>query len=126
MAEIVMDDEKREELVRFISGIRKNPELGFWFIGRYSLDDEESLVCESLRGDIDEKNRAWVPMNVERRPCCDKVEVTSNNPFALLYHCAAEDHIRELISELSDASAKREYEYMLENVFESLTGNWNA
>lgn len=126
MSDVVIGEKEREELAQFISGLRKQPELGFWFIGRYVAEGENELVCESLRGDIDEKTGQWHPFVSERRACCDAIKATDEEPFALMYHCADAEHVRNLIAELSDEEAKREYDYMLENVYESLMGDWNV
>lgn len=117
-------DEQLDELVSFIITMRVEPERTFWFIGRYIESDNEkdTLISESMRGEFE--RGAWHPLPVEKRKCCEGVKANVN-PFALMDHCCTEKHVRSLLSDLDDVSLRREYDYMLEHVFESLTDDWS-
>ena len=118
-----LSDDNLDELVEFIITMRTEPERTFWFIGRYveSDNDADTLISESMRGEFE--GGAWHPLDVEQRECCKPVS-NGGNPFALMDHCCEDIHIRALLSDLTDVALQREYDYMLEHVFESLTDDW--
>ena len=120
-----MNANEMEDLVQFYVNIRTRPGSGhFWYIGGYVPSDKEpELVAESMRGDLDMETRVFRPMQDERRPCCDAVDATKD-PFAVMQHCTTAEHIRNMLSTLSEERLKREYDYMLEQVFNVLVGDW--
>ena len=127
MSNITIGEKERQELAEFISGLRSSPERSFWFIGRYVEEGEETpMVAESLRGDMDEETGIWNPSPLERRPCCEGYVPTQEAPFTLLKHCESVEHVTELLKGIEVDALAKEYQYMLDNVYESLTGEWNV
>lgn len=124
MSEIVIGDTEKEELAVFLSGIRSAPERSFWYIGSIPKGGRQS-IAEELRGYIEnEETGIWLPMPAERMPCCDGVKVDKDNKYALLYHCATVEHIRELVNVMSAEQLQIEYQWMLDNLYVALTGEW--
>lgn len=121
-----LTQEEINELVVYVSGTRLSKDKAHWFIGRRYVPDgkEPELIAESVRGDEDRASGTWQPIADERCACCD--EIKGKDPFALLKHCATETHVRNLIERLSPERQKREYEYMLENVYLALTEDWGS
>ena len=119
-----VDKEKLDELVEFIITMRTEPERTFWFIGRYTESDneEDTLISESMRGEFEKG--VWNPLPVEKRACCAGIN-TDANPFALMAHCCDDRHIRALLADLEPPALRREYDYMCEHIFESLTDDWS-
>ena len=116
-------DEQLDELVSFIITMRVEPERTFWFIGKYTESDneEDTLISESMRGEFEKG--VWNPLEVEKRACCKGIK-TDANPFALMAHCCDEKHIRALLADLEPPALRREYDYMLTHVYDSLTADW--
>ena len=124
MSEIVIGDTEKAELARFLSGVRSAPERAFWYIG--SIPGGRQSIAEELRGYIEsEETGIWLPMDAERMPCCDGVKVDKDNKYSLLYHCAAVEHIRELVNIMSAEQLQIEYQWMLDSLYSSLVGNWS-
>ena len=124
---IEIGEKEVQELAGFVSGLRSSPERGFWFIGRYVEEGEGTpMLAESLRGDMDEATGIWSPSPLERRPCCDAIKPTDDKPFLLLKHCESVEHVMSLLTEIDKDTLVKEYQYMLDSVYESLTGDWNV
>ena len=128
MTKVEVGEKEIQELAEFVSGLRVSPERSFWFIGRYVEEGNEQtpMLAESLRGDLDEQTGTWNPSSVERQPCCEHIVPTSENPFVLLKHCESVEHVLSLIGGMDKNALEREYQYMLDSVYESLTGKWSV
>ena len=123
MSKIVIGDTEKEELAKFLSGVRSAPERAFWYIG--SIPGGRQSIAEELRGYIEsEETGIWLPMDAERMPCCGGVKVDKDNKYALLYHCATVEHLREVLKTMPEDQLKMEYQFMLDNLYSSLVGEW--
>ena len=124
MKELIITSKEKEELAVFLSGLRAAPERAFWYIGRVPSGDRQP-IAEELRGYIEsEETGIWLPMEVERMPCCGRIEVNKDNKYSLLYHCATVEHIREVLKSMPEDQLKLEHQWMLDNLYTALTGDW--
>ena len=72
--------EDREEIVRFIVGMRQSDDGHFWFIEEL-VPPEKAEDCppifETMRGFFKEDERVWRPMDNEKCDCCDAVDTST-------------------------------------------------
>jgi hypothetical protein len=120
-------EEMIEELTEFVVGQRKAQEK-FWWVGEFDPETKSpTLVSTSLRGFL-EKNM-WLPLEDEIGGCCDELVSRSkaeslNDSFEFMRHCMTPEHVREMLSGRSQDQLEAEYNFMLEQVMESLVNSF--
>jgi len=81
---------------------RQGDSNAVWFLNRVNADPRN--ILDNMRGMF--HHDQWHPVANEHQICCDRVQVTENDPCILIQHCQTREHIEELVTTLTAAECR--------------------